>query len=267
MSFTVRRATPADYPIFARLFRELGVHDPTPDHDEFTSAMLPRVLILDEGSEPVGYVFWYFHGRVVHLSHLVVDPRARRRGAGRALLEAARAIIVEAGCERWYLHVKRENAAAIHLYESCGFRPHHEALALRLGWAQASALARPAIAPAVFLASTDDDAAIAARFDIEPERLARFRARPGWVFVAARDGESLVAFAAFNPLPSRAHVFHVTRPELGSLLFDALRAHARPDGPEALYFPVEGDPELAAAFQAAGAEVLHEIVQMRAELH
>lgn len=35
--FTVRPATLVDHPIFARLFLELGVHDPTPTADDFAT--------------------------------------------------------------------------------------------------------------------------------------------------------------------------------------------------------------------------------------
>lgn len=268
MTFTVRVATPEDHPVFARLFRELGVHDPTPIRDEFVAGMLPRVLVLCEGPETVAYAFWQIYGQTAHVTHLVVDPRVRGRGAGRALLEAVRATVVGAGCTRWYLNVKRENAAAIHLYERCGFRPRFEAWAMRIGWTQTSALPRAAGRLAVFIpnADDDDDAAIGARFGIDVERIARFRSRPGSMLVALRDGEAIAAFAAFDPVPSRAHIFRVTHPELGGLLLDALRAHALADGPEFIHLPVEDDQELADALRAAGAEVLHEILQMKADL-
>lgn len=264
-TFTARAATPEDYPVFARLFRELGVHDPTPSRDEFVEGMLPRVLVLCEGHEAIAYVFWQIYGRTAHVSHLVVDPRVRGRGAGRALLEAVRASVVEVGCVRWYLNVKRENAAAIHLYERCGFQPRYEAWAMRLGWAKVSAVPRQASALAVFTPGAEDDAEIAARFGFDVERIALFRSRPGWALVALRDGEAIAAFAAFDSLPSRAHIFRVTRPELGGLLLDALRAHARAEGSEAIYFQVEDDRPLADALRAAGAEVLHEILQMKAD--
>ena len=52
---------------------------------------------------------------------LMVDASARRRGVGRALLEAAVEWARGAGVLKLELHVFPYNEAAIRLYESCGF--------------------------------------------------------------------------------------------------------------------------------------------------
>ncbi len=54
---------------------------------------------------------------------LAVRPAARRRGLGRALVQAAAAGAHEAGAESLFLEVAADNAAAIALYAECGFEP------------------------------------------------------------------------------------------------------------------------------------------------
>jgi GNAT superfamily N-acetyltransferase len=266
MTFTVRPATPEDHPVFARLFVELGVHDPTPTRDEFATTMLPRVLVVDEGDETLGYIDWQVYGPTAHVTHLVTDPRVRGRGAGRALIEAVRALVLAEGCERWYLHVKRDNAAAIHLYEARGFRAQIEMCSLHLTWTQIANLPRPVLTLPVFTPTVADDAAISARFDIDVERLARFRSWPRRVFVGLREGEAIVAYTAFDPKNGTAHSFRYARPEIAGLLLDALRAHASPEGPETLQFSIENDRPLVDALLASGATIVHEILRMTAEL-
>lgn len=53
---------------------------------------------------------------------LAVSPAARRRGLGRALVEAATRTAMEAGAEALFLEVAADNAAALGLYASCGFQ-------------------------------------------------------------------------------------------------------------------------------------------------
>jgi L-phenylalanine/L-methionine N-acetyltransferase len=52
---------------------------------------------------------------------LMVDASVRRRGIGRALLEAAEEWARRSGVRKLELHVFPYNEAAIRLYESCGF--------------------------------------------------------------------------------------------------------------------------------------------------
>jgi ribosomal protein S18 acetylase RimI-like enzyme len=56
------------------------------------------------------------------LSELYVRPGSRRRGLGRALVEAALDYARQRGCREVHLLVDPENAAALALYESLGFR-------------------------------------------------------------------------------------------------------------------------------------------------
>jgi GNAT superfamily N-acetyltransferase len=264
MTFVARDATTSDYTVFRRLFPELGVHDPPPSAEQFERMRAHVVLLWDDG-DPVAYTFWQSYGRTAHVVHVVVDPRARGRGAGRALMDAVRLRAIEKGCARWYLNVKRENAAAIRLYERCGLRFELDAWAMRMEWAQVDGLERVSGA-VVFTPEAGEDAELGARFNLYPERIAALRARPGLVLIALREEGAPAGFAAFDPAFPGAYPFRVARPELARPLLDAIRPHARMDQFDFVRLTVEGDRPLADALKAAGAEVSFELVQMSAPL-
>jgi ribosomal-protein-alanine N-acetyltransferase len=72
------------------------------------------------GESLVGYLVCSRYDRVWHLMNIAIDPRARRRGIARRLLEA---MLERAGHEGSYtLEVRTSNAPAIALYERFGFR-------------------------------------------------------------------------------------------------------------------------------------------------
>ena len=54
---------------------------------------------------------------------LAVDPAARRRGTGRALVEAAAGFASQMAAETLFLEVADDNAAALALYGNAGFEP------------------------------------------------------------------------------------------------------------------------------------------------
>ena len=265
MAFTTRMATVADHPSFVRLFAELHVPDPVPGAEAFAAEMLPRVLLLCEDGATVGYASWRLYGPTAHVVHVVVDPGWRGRGGGRALLAAVRAAVVRAGCTRWYLNVKRDNAPALALYRRCGFAVERESWAMRIGWAEVDAIAAEGAAAPCSPAPADD-AAIAARFGLPPERLAMLRARPGTALVALREQGEIVAFAAFAPSYPGAYPFCAARPGLLRALLDACRAHADRERFDFVRVTVEGDAALERALAAAGAQVSFALFQMGASL-
>src|SRR5437867_3095831 len=62
-------------------------------------------------------VRWEEEPEVVHLYAMWVDPSSRRRGVGRALVEAVAAWARDLGIGRIVLRVTEGNAAAVALYE------------------------------------------------------------------------------------------------------------------------------------------------------
>lgn len=81
-------------------------------------------LALDDerGLVAFGQALLRSPGRV-HLARLIVRPNARGRGVGRVLCEALLGRAASAGLVRATLNVYRDNAVALHLYQSLGFRP------------------------------------------------------------------------------------------------------------------------------------------------
>jgi len=92
---------------------------------------LNLVLVAEEAGRPVGIVLAREHGRSGStIQSLLVSRRRRGRGAGRALLRAALAGMAGRGRKPCTLGVDEDNAAAIALYRSEGFRPAREDVTL-----------------------------------------------------------------------------------------------------------------------------------------
>ncbi|PKN54873.1 MAG: hypothetical protein CVU56_24240 [Deltaproteobacteria bacterium HGW-Deltaproteobacteria-14] len=263
---TTRLATLADYADCARLFPELGVPDPVFTAEQFATRLLPRVVVAEADGRTVGYASWRLYGLTAHVVHVVADPAARRRGVGRALVGAVREHVADAGCSRWYLNVKRNNAVAIRLYQRAGMTVELESTSVQLPWAKVEELPRPAGPIGAFAPSPADDAAIAARFAIPVERVTAQRTRPGYVAAGVREGGVVAAFATFDPDYPGAYPFCATRPDLARPLLEALQPHALPDRGETLFVSVEGNAPLAGVLVDAGARVLFELYRMSAPL-
>jgi predicted GNAT family N-acyltransferase len=79
-----------------------------------------HVVALDDG-RVVGTCRLIFRGRTARLGRLAVDPGARRRGVGAALLREAAEAAREAAAERIDLHAQ---TYALQLYEREGYAGH-----------------------------------------------------------------------------------------------------------------------------------------------
>jgi GNAT superfamily N-acetyltransferase len=84
-------------------------------------------LLAPHNGEPVGVCQTRFRWSVwksaedCWLEDLYVREAARRMGLGRALVNAAIELARARGCRRIELDVNEDNAAALALYQSCGF--------------------------------------------------------------------------------------------------------------------------------------------------
>jgi ribosomal-protein-alanine N-acetyltransferase len=76
-----------------------------------------------EEGEPAarGFILARANAGEAEILTLAVDPVHRRRGLGRALVDAALAAAITANAEAVFLEVAADNAAAIGLYEAAGF--------------------------------------------------------------------------------------------------------------------------------------------------
>ncbi|MDC3956839.1 GNAT family N-acetyltransferase [Polyangium jinanense] len=263
--FSARPATAADYDTYARLFPELGTDDPTLSREVWGVELMPHTLILEQGSELIGYAYVVVLKETGYVRHVVVAPEARGKGAGRALMRASAERFRAAGCSRWCLNVKVENTVAIALYSSLGMAKMYESTPMRLSW---DVLARlPGGEEGITARAIDprEDAALEAAFGLPIGSITVCRARAGWVLLrlvdAAQPEEARVGFACFNPSFPGSFPFRVARPKLVRPLLEAVRPHARPED-AFTQVVVEGDPETKRALIEAGASVRMEIVNM-----
>lgn len=262
-AYTIRPAAAADYDLFRRLFPELEVDDPIPDRERWQREIEPATLVIeDEPGCGAGYAFVHVLAGAGYVRHIVVDPSRRRAGIGRALLLAVARRLREAGCERWCLNVKPDNAAAIALYQGLGMAIQHRATAMRFDWSLVDALprtpgilARP-IAP-------EHDQALEAAFGLSSGQLAQGRAQAGRVLVALVDEGSGVSLgvALFDPTFPGASPFRVARPELAADLLAALRPHALPSWPF-MQLVAENDAALVRLLMERGARVRFEMLHL-----
>jgi ribosomal-protein-alanine N-acetyltransferase len=89
---------------------------------ELTENRVARCLVARLGDRVVGYLCLWEIGHEIHITNLAVHPSFRRRGIGRRLL----APVLDDGRARGItlvvLEVRPNNAEALGLYESLGFR-------------------------------------------------------------------------------------------------------------------------------------------------
>jgi RimJ/RimL family protein N-acetyltransferase len=128
VSVLIRDATPAD----ERALRELDLRTwsslsspapPPPPEREFD---IDGVLVAEHAGTIAGYVKLgplplASCAHVREIKGLAVDPGLRRRGVGKALVQAAIERAKRSGARRLVLRVLAENTAARALYAACGF--------------------------------------------------------------------------------------------------------------------------------------------------
>jgi ribosomal protein S18 acetylase RimI-like enzyme len=135
---TVRLARDEDGPALAALiaaFRDWWSREQPSDPqiergvDRLLSDPDTELLVASAapGGEPVAmaqlryrFVVWV-DGEECELEDLFVAERARRSGIGKALVEASVERARARGCRRMQLNTNEANAAALALYERCGF--------------------------------------------------------------------------------------------------------------------------------------------------
>ncbi len=78
-------------------------------------------LVWENDGQPAAYLGAVFTGEEAEIANLAVFPDFRRKGAATALLKALFGVLQEKGIKAVFLEVRVSNAAAIRLYEKCGF--------------------------------------------------------------------------------------------------------------------------------------------------
>ncbi len=126
----VRDARPGDLDAIARLENEAFETDRVSRRSlrEFLRAKHRPVIAATIDDEIAGYALVALRkgARAVRIYSLAVDARFTRRGVGRALLQACEAYARRHRRSALTLEVRYDNAVAIALYESLGFRQFGE---------------------------------------------------------------------------------------------------------------------------------------------
>ncbi|HSI01366.1 MAG TPA: ribosomal protein S18-alanine N-acetyltransferase [Reyranella sp.] len=78
-------------------------------------------LFVDRDGEPIGLVLWRTAADEAELLTIAVRSDCRRRGVGRALLDAVVERATQAGARSLFLEVGADNPAARSLYSQVGF--------------------------------------------------------------------------------------------------------------------------------------------------
>jgi ribosomal protein S18 acetylase RimI-like enzyme len=87
----------------------------------------PEALLLAvDAGVIVGSIIAGWDGWRAHLYRLAVDPRPRRAGIGRALIEAAETRLAALGASRFDAMVLDDNRLAQHAWEAAGYRRQPE---------------------------------------------------------------------------------------------------------------------------------------------
>ena len=263
---SVRPATPADHVHFARLVPELAVDDPVPDAEWFAREIVPLMIVAERDGDAIGYAFYRLLEGTAHLIHLVVDPKARRTGAGSLLMSAVRERARTGGATTWFLNVKPENTGAIALYESFGFAVLFHSKALRMAWSAVLALPEGDDDVRVRALEPADEARAERELGIPKGTLGKLRSLGGRAIVIAEGREgSLEGAAVFDPKFPGTYPFRASGPAVAAHILKAFHPSRRPEDPH-LNIATEGQPHVADALVAAGARVHVATMRMTASL-
>lgn len=205
----------------------LGSGDPTPSSQQWCDELVPTSTVAELAGQSVGYCFAQVFGPDGYVRHLVVDPLARRSGAGRALLSDATAKMRDAGCGHWRLNVRQDNDAAIGLYRSLGLKVHHVCTSLRFPPALVDTLAPSPRGCEVIEPDAYQAAVLERRFELPLGQLDSVLAHPSGL-VRAVLGEEAQPYgvASFDTVRQGSFPFRADSLETAITLLKALRGHA-----------------------------------------
>ena len=122
---TIAPATPRDRAATIALWQAAGLtrpwNDPGADFDLALGTPTSDVLLARDGGEVIGSVMVGFDGHRGWVYYLATAPDHRKRGVGRALMQAAEATLREFGCPRIRLMVRGDNRAARGFDKAIGY--------------------------------------------------------------------------------------------------------------------------------------------------
>ena len=124
MTIPLREATPDHAEAVIALWTASGLtrpwNDPHADFDLALATATSAILIAGEGRRVDGSVMVGFDGHRGWVYYLAVDPQARRRGLGRALMQAAEDWLRGQGAPKIQLMVRADNVEALAFHRAIG---------------------------------------------------------------------------------------------------------------------------------------------------
>jgi ribosomal protein S18 acetylase RimI-like enzyme len=117
----LRRDRAAVLALDDRAFDEFWRLGPVGLEDALTATPTSRFRVARGGDELAAYAITGRAGDDGYVQRLAVDPAARRRGWGRALVGDALTWLAARGVRRTFVNTQRHNVAALALYEGSGF--------------------------------------------------------------------------------------------------------------------------------------------------
>jgi len=122
---TIRPFDSADEDAVVELWRRCDLlrpwNDPRRDVVRKLTVQRELFLVAVEGDAVLGSVMAGYDGHRGWVNYLAVDPDARGRGIGRALMASAERGLLDLGCPKVNLQVRATNAAAIEFYKRLGY--------------------------------------------------------------------------------------------------------------------------------------------------
>jgi ribosomal protein S18 acetylase RimI-like enzyme len=123
----LRVGLPADVDALLELWLVAAENASRPsDSRDAVGVLLQRdpgaLLVAEDHGQLIGSVVAGWDGWRAHLYRLAVRPDCRRRGVGRALLEAAEARLRSLGAQRFDAMVQDENQLGHQMWEAAGYR-------------------------------------------------------------------------------------------------------------------------------------------------
>jgi ribosomal protein S18 acetylase RimI-like enzyme len=110
---------------WTRLMHDLDAHDPAAHLEIRTGPERVGFATVYRGDEPVGIGRVSVEGEWAGVTSVDVPDRARRQGAGSAVMRALLEWAGRQGAVASYLQVRAGNAAALRLYAALGYVTHH----------------------------------------------------------------------------------------------------------------------------------------------
>lgn len=125
----IRRATPADAAVIARIIneafeveREFREGDRTSPENVRDLMVRDAFLVAEKAGQTIGAVYVRIDGTTGYFGMLAVDASLRRAGIGRALVEEAEALCRTAGCTTMTMSTGEDRTELIPYYQQQGYR-------------------------------------------------------------------------------------------------------------------------------------------------